>query len=273
MSDRPIVSVIIPTKNSAGTLEKCLSSIKDQSYTDIELIVVDNFSTDNTPAIAQKYTDKFFQKGPERCAQRNFGVQQASGEFVAILDSDMYLAKDIIKECVNELSQDRYVGVIIPEQSVGEGFWSKCKALERSFYVGVPYMEAARFFKKSIFNQVGGYDESMVSGEDWDLSQRIQKLGDLSRTNSYISHDEQRISLLKTIRKKFYYAQKFKAYAKKNKQSESYRQQTNPLRRYWLFLSQPRKLWRHPIVAIGMLYMKTCEFGFGLLGSLFAKVS
>jgi glycosyltransferase involved in cell wall biosynthesis len=57
-----LVSVIIPTYNSSRTLEKCLESIKNQSYKNIEIIVVDNNSKDNTKEIALKFTDKVFNK-------------------------------------------------------------------------------------------------------------------------------------------------------------------------------------------------------------------
>jgi probable beta-1,3-galactosyltransferase len=56
----PLVSVIIPTYNSSRTLEKCLKSIKNQTYKNIEIIVVDNNSIDNTKEIAKKYTGKVY---------------------------------------------------------------------------------------------------------------------------------------------------------------------------------------------------------------------
>jgi len=58
----PLVSIIIPTYNSARTLEQCLISIVAQDYKDIEIIVVDNNSTDTTKEIAQKYTQNVFNK-------------------------------------------------------------------------------------------------------------------------------------------------------------------------------------------------------------------
>jgi len=64
------VSVIVPTKNSSRTLERCSKSIKNQSYKNVEIIVVDNNSTDNTKEIAQKYTDKVFNVGPEKTTQK-----------------------------------------------------------------------------------------------------------------------------------------------------------------------------------------------------------
>jgi probable beta-1,3-galactosyltransferase len=56
--EKPVVSVIIPTYKSSRTLEKCLESIKNQTYKNIEIIVVDNNSTDNTKEIAKKFTQK-----------------------------------------------------------------------------------------------------------------------------------------------------------------------------------------------------------------------
>lgn len=266
-----LISIIVPTKNSSATLEACLTSIKEQTYPNIEIILVDNFSTDGTPDIAKKFTKHVYSKGPERCTQRNYGVQKAFGEYVAIIDSDMNLAPTVIEECVSAVKKSGTVGVIIPEESFGRGYWAQCKKLERKMYVGVSYMEAARFFPKSIFLEAGGYDEAMVSGEDWDLSQRIEKLGKLGRTQSFIFHNEGQISLFKTIRKKYYYAQKFAKYQAKSEHTGKISSQTSIIGRYKLLFSKPKLLAEHPGYAIGMLFMKTCEFAFGGMGWLVAK--
>lgn len=270
---QPFVSVIVPTYNSSKFLGECLSSIKNQTYRNIEIIVVDNNSTDDTKEIARKYTDKVFNRGPERSAQRNYGVAQSIGEFVAIIDSDMKLSPKVIEACVQNIESDtEIVGIVIPEESFGEGFWAQCKKLERSFYVGVPWMEAARFFQKNIYVQVGGYDENMISGEDWDLSQKIEKQGVFGRIDEFIFHNEGKISLYKTIKKKFYYAQKFSKYVEKSRGEEIAKNQTSILKRYRIFFSYPSKLFRNPILGIGMLFMKTCEFGFGGVGYLICKL-
>ena len=62
----PLVSVIITTKNEEKHIENLLQSIKRQTYKNIEIILVDNYSTDRTREIARKYTDKIYLKGPER---------------------------------------------------------------------------------------------------------------------------------------------------------------------------------------------------------------
>jgi glycosyltransferase involved in cell wall biosynthesis len=268
---KDIVSVIVPTRNSSQTLTQCLESIKKQSYPAIEILVIDNFSTDDTPKIAQDYADKFYQKGPERSAQRNFGASKANGAYIAMIDSDMCLTPHVIVQAVAEIKKDGTVGVVIPEQSFGQGFWAQCKRLERSFYVNVPYMEAARFFRKTTFEKVGGYDVLMVSGEDWNLSQQIEGFGKLSRTKDFILHNEGHISLLRTIRKKYYYAQEFGTYTSKNKKQPKLNKQTGIVSRYWLFISHPIQLFKNPFLGIGMLFMKTCEFAFGGIGYLRAK--
>lgn len=273
MSSTASVTVIVTTKNSARTLAKCLQSIKQQSYKNIELVVVDNFSTDDTPAIAKQYADKFYQKGPERCTQRNFGAAQSTGYYVVFIDSDMYLSPRVIADCLQAIQAAGVAGVVIPEESIGEGFWARCKQLERSFYVGVPYMEAARFFRTSTFIEAGRYDEGLVSGEDWDLSQRVAKLGSLVHVKAVIHHDEGRISLLKTINKKYYYSKSFAAYSRKHAGSLHHRRQTNPFVRFWLFFKHPVKLASRPVTTIGMLFMKASEFLVGEIGLIASKLS
>lgn len=74
------VSVIVTTKNEEGHITNCLKNIKAQTYPQdkIEIIVVDNNSSDKTKEIAKEYTDKVYNCGPERSAQRNFGVRKGA---------------------------------------------------------------------------------------------------------------------------------------------------------------------------------------------------
>jgi len=266
MKSQPLVSVIVPTKNSSAVLEACLKSIANQTYKNIELIVVDNFSTDNTQDIAKKYTKHVYAKGPERSTQRNFGVAESSGQYVAIIDSDMELTENVIKSCVQTIiNNPELKAVIIPEESFGEGFWAQCKKLERSFYLNIPWIEAARFFYKNTYKETGGYDEKMISGEDWDLSQRVAELGPIGRINELIYHNEGRLSLIRTLKKKYYYAQQFSKY-KNSTSSKNIDSQISIVQRYRLFLSKPSKLFMRPLIGIGMLWMKTMEFFIGGMG-------
>ena len=265
-----LVSVIVTTRNNHATLDACLSSIAAQTYAPIELIVVDRDSTDDTKAIASKYTPRVLNRGPERSAQRNYGVAAASGAYVCIIDSDMELEPEVIAACVAAMRREaEAAAVIIPEESFGQGFWAQCKRLERSFYVGVDWMEAARFFERSAYMAVGGYDETMVSGEDWDLSRRMAERGQLARIAPFIHHNEGRLHLWRTLKKKAYYAAQARNYFAKNDVGAKLTASAGPLQRYKLFFSRPRQLFQEPLTAAGMLFMKTCEFVFGGLGYVF----
>jgi glycosyltransferase involved in cell wall biosynthesis len=267
-----LVSVIVPTKNSAAFLDACLASIKAQTYSPIEIIVVDNFSTDDTQTIAKKYTDKVFAIGPERCTQRNHGAAQAAGAYIVFIDSDMTLSPTVIAECAEKMSDESIKGIIIPEESFGEGFWAQCKKLERSFYSGIDAIEAARFFRKTDFDAVGGYNEALVSGEDWDLSDRIEMRGPLERVHNLIYHNEGRISLTKTLQKKYYYSKKAGSYLTQSQSiPTAQKRRQGVVGRYHLFLSKPKKLFANPLIGAGMLFMKTCEFAFGGFGILVTK--
>ncbi len=269
----PLVSVIVPTKNSAQFLDVCLASIKAQRYPNIELIVVDNFSTDATQAIAKKYTNNVFEKGPERSAQRNFGTAQAQGQFVVFIDSDMHLSQGVIQSCVAAMSNENIKGIIIPEESFGEGFWAQCKKLERSFYVGLDAVEAARFFRKVDVDAVHGYNEALISGEDWDLADRIEMRGPLARISDLIYHNEGRISLMQTLKKKYYYAQnagQYLSYA--TDIPTAVKRKRGIIGRYATFFKHPLKLFRNPLLGLGVLFMKTCEFGVGGVALLWYKL-
>ncbi len=275
--NQPLVSVVVTTYFSAAYLERCLLSIRGQTYKNIELVVVDTNSTDGTQKIAEKYADKcFFGQANERSAKRNFGARQASGKYVLIADSDMCLSPDVVGACVSAfMSDNRIKAVVVPERSTGTSYWAKCKSLERSFYVGVDWMEAARFFERGVFLEVGGYDEGNTGSEDYDLPQRVkEKYGERSigRVDSFITQDEVDLSLAKSCKKKFYYASSFPKYAANKANAGNFKKQSGLLRRYHLFLSQPRKLFETPYVGIGMLFMKTCEFAAGGAGYVLAKL-
>lgn len=263
----PLVSVIVPTKNSAATLEACLQSIKEQTYSPIELIVVDNHSSDATQEIARQFTDMVFAKGPERSPQRNYGAERTSGLYLLMIDSDMELGRKVVEACVDQMLVDPETrAVIIPEESFGVGFWSQCKQLERSFYIGFSCLEAPRFFSKAAYQCVDGYDETMVSGEDWDLSKRIERTGKITRTSEFIRHNEGRIKLRMALKKKYYYAYHAQAYLARNPEQSKMSSQVGPIQRYKLFLSRPGKLFERPHLGVAMLVMKTAEFASGGLG-------
>lgn len=268
----PLVSVIVTTRNNHETLNACLASIAAQDYPSIELIVVDNNSSDDTMEIARRYTKQVFSKGPERSAQRNYAATKAKGEYLLIVDSDMELGQRVVSSCIAAVTRGGEVGgVIIPEESFGEGFWARCKQLERSYYIGQDAIEAARFFPRDVFREIGGYSEEMTGGEDWDLSRRAAAVAPLVRARQFIRHNEGRLYFGRTVRKMYYYAQHATEYFAKNPTRSALTDQSGPLARYKLFFSRPHKLLRRPHVGVGMLLLKTAEYASGGLGYVRAR--
>src|SRR5437016_5522117 len=190
MTPASLVSVIVPTRNSARTIAACLMSIRLQTYQPIQVIVVDNHSTDNTLQIANDNSDIVEVLGPERSAQRNRGARLAAGDYLLFIDSDMILSPEVVSQALDAIQRDSAPAVIIPEMSVGAGFLAHCRALERACYLGDDSLEAARFFRRPAFERTGGFDETLDAMEDWDLTTRVSLGKKLPRTLCMITHDE-----------------------------------------------------------------------------------
>jgi glycosyltransferase involved in cell wall biosynthesis len=258
------VSTIITTKNSARTLGPCLASIARQTYPAIELILVDNHSTDSTRSIAADYGASILTIGPERSAQRNYGAGRATGEYLLFIDSDMVLEAAVVEECV-AASRDGAEAVVIPESSFGEGFWARCKRLERRCYAGDDDIEAARFYTRSLFSSLGGFDEQLSGPEDWDLHMRARGLhASLARTNAVIHHDEGDLRLSRLLAKKYRYGKSFPAYRKKHRGLAN--RQLRVIRP--AFVRNRAVLIDEPFVLAGILLMKSLEFAAGAAGAL-----
>lgn len=267
--EKNLVSIIITSKNEESYIKNLLESIKKQTYSPIEIIVVDNNSEDETKRIARRYTQLVFNKGPERSAQRNFGAKKAKGEYLFFLDADMELEPDVISQCVNTIKSEKVGGIIVPEESFGKGFWSKVKAFERSFYVGDETIEAARFYDRKVFFKLSGFDEKITGPEDWDFSDKVREHFGIGRIKSFIRHNEGNLSLLELIRKKYYYASKAGVYLRKNRQSLFSPKTFLFLRRS--FYQDPKKIFFHPILFCGMIFMLSAELLAGTFGFLIAR--
>lgn len=265
-----LVSVIITTKNEEKNIGNCLDSIIRQTYPcpEMEIIVVDNNSTDKTKEIAEDYRNKIlktgfaplnisiFNGGPERSAQRNFGGKQAQGKYIIYLDADMTLSPEVIAECVAALEENNQtVALYIPEIIQGDNFWNKVRRLERSFYDGT-VIDAARFLRRDIFLKVGGFDEALTGPEDWDLDKKIKKIGKISLIKNPLYHNEGRFSLKNYLKKKAYYSQDFAKYISKwGERDQDIRKQFGFTYRYLSVFWENgkwRKLWQHPFLTAGM---------------------
>jgi len=181
-SERPLVSVIIPTKNSERTIRPCLESVCAQTYTNFEIVVVDNFSSDSTVRIAKEYADLVLLAGPERTSQVKLGAANSKGDFIYKIDSDFVLEPSVLEKAVRVALDQKAVGVVIPNLSYPKtSFWSEVRFFERLSYVGSKQIEAARFIRHDVYDAVGGHDGTLVAYEEHDLHNKVSRLGKIAR--------------------------------------------------------------------------------------------
>lgn len=264
-----LVSVVVSTKNSEKYLERCLGSVRKQTYKNWELIVVDNYSTDKTVEIAKKYTKTVFLYGPERSSQYNFAVKKAKGMYIYRIDSDFLLEPDVIRECVGKIISDDLDGIAVHNISDPKvSFWSKVRKLERDCYRDDNSIVAVRFMKKKVFESIGGFDERMYAGEDYDLHNRFVSKGyKWGRIRAKEIHLGEIKSLREVMFKSFFYGKNLIYYL--DKYPNIGKKQMTPIRP--AFIRHWKDMMKHPILFVGLLVMNVVKFGFGGLGYVFAK--
>ena len=218
VNNKPLVSVIIACKNTADYFDSCLKSVKAQTYQNIEIIIVDNFSTDGTYKTGQKYTDQIFQIGPERSTQFNFGFKQSKGGYIYRIGPDYVLEPGVIEKCVHKISEG-FDALALHNRSVGDSIWAKVRYIERESYRNDKYIVAVRFMKREVFEKLGGFDENLVAGEDFDLHNRLVKAGfKWNHVDAIENHVGEPKNLLDVWNKFYYYGRTIRRYQQKNKQ-------------------------------------------------------
>lgn len=269
-----LVSIIITTKNESLVINRLLKSVQNQSYINIEIIIVDNHSTDSTILSATRFTKLVYTFGPERSAQRNYGAKKSKGQYLLFLDADMKLSKNVIRECVVEASKDNKAGsVVIPEVSVAKTFMERVKAFERSFYnlKGDEVTDAARFFTRKAFLKASGYDETITGPEDWDLPETIRELKfKESRIKSLIYHYERIPSLKSIFMKKFYYGLKAHRYLTKHNISIISAKTVYFMRP--IFFKNWQRLIKNPELSSGLVILMFVELLAGGFGYLLGRI-
>ena len=252
------LSVVITTKNEADNISACIrpfARVKDR----VEVLVVDNGSTDATKALAAAAGARVFDKGPERSAQRNFGWRAASAPWTLVLDADMILPDETVDEILSVAVPGSPLDACwIPEVRTGDGFRVKARNFERSFYNGTA-IDALRLFRKEILEKTGGYDEHLLAGpEDWDLDLRILAAGaKCAVLKHHLLHNEKRLSFKRMLEKKAYYSKSMAVYRAKWPGHPSVRKQFSPWYRFaGVFLERGgwRRILRHPVLSAGVLF-------------------
>jgi glycosyltransferase involved in cell wall biosynthesis len=267
----PLVSVIIPTKNSSNTLQKCLDSIRDQDYKNIEIIVVDNHSNDTTLEIAKRYTNSIYTSSPERSSQINYGVKKCSGVYIYRVDSDFVLETNVVSEAVAESERGGYGAILIHNSSDPTvSFWAKVRKFERDMYdFGSDNLKVAvRFIRRDVFLSIGGFDTRMISGEDYDLHNRIVDKYKIGRINAKETHIGEYKCLRDVARINYFYGKNTILFLKKHK-SKGLRQ-VSPFRR--VYLTHYKEFLRHPILSAGFIVYLTIKYASATAGLFAGKI-
>ena len=185
----PIVSVIIPTYNRATFLMEAIQSVRTQSFTDYELIVVDDGSTDHTRAVLEPLIERgeicyVFQQNQGESAARNKGVLLAQGKYIAFLDSDDLFMPEKLEKQVACLDTSLDLGLVhsgyskfdVAGNDLGYrdtshlfGWVYPQILLEWSVLIAVPTV----MVRASVLAEVGGFDKRMSHAQDLDLWRRI----------------------------------------------------------------------------------------------------
>jgi len=177
------VSIIIPTYNAEETLEGCLRSTCNQSYRAHDVIVVDNFSRDDTLKIARGFGVSIIQRKGGPALARNVGIANSTSEYILFLDADQILSHSIVEECVTKCETEVAGMVKILEVFVGKGLWGSCSAAWKNCYHRVEQDAGGglrggepRFFARERIIQSGMLNDDLFWGEDYDLYTRMKKM-------------------------------------------------------------------------------------------------
>ena len=194
-ASKPLVSIIIPTFNSmAGTknVNKTLKSLMEQTYQNIEILVIDNFSSDTTYKVCKNYPIRFFRLNGNRSKARNYGINRMRGDYALFLDSDHILTPKVIEECVNQALRFNANCIIVPVKFVSNKkshiYCSHMRNLE--FKLGLGMQTFILFYSRNLMQDIR-FPESVELGEDMIFSSRVLKNKPrISRIRSVIYHIE-----------------------------------------------------------------------------------
>ena len=191
----PLVSIIIPTYNRAEDLKRALQSVFDQTFTDWEIVVVDNHSVDDTDRLVKSFNNrniKLFKIHNEGviAASRNLGLKHALGEYIAFLDSDDWWLPKKLEESIKYLNQGAdiiYHDLFYVTKFDQRFNWRRVQGRKLKSPVFYDLVESGNALpnssvvvRKNLLNEIKGLseDKDMVGSEDYDAWLRIAKISE-----------------------------------------------------------------------------------------------
>ncbi|MEP0923428.1 glycosyltransferase family A protein [Leptolyngbya sp. ST-U4] len=184
-----LVSVIVPVYNDRLRLELCLTALQSQTYSNFEILVVDNNSTENIYSVCEKFPNVcyLFEPTPGNNAARNCGIQYAAGEVIAITDSDCVPDVDWLKQGAKLFETHPEVGLMGghiqfffkgKKPTVAEYVDSICYLQQETYITRDHYAAGANLLvRREVFEQVGGFDDRLMNLGDKEFGQRVYESG------------------------------------------------------------------------------------------------
>ena len=192
MNDFPLVSVIIPCYNSSAFLEAALNSVCGQSYANIEIIIVNDGSTDNTEEIIKSISDNrikyFFQQNKGQCAASNLGIQKSTGDYIKFFDADDLMNPDHLEEQLKRLEGSTKSIASCAWGRFYDGNPASTKFIPETVWKDLPplnWIKAALTQKhdmmgawlwlipRELLEKAGGWDERLSLNNDFEFSIRL----------------------------------------------------------------------------------------------------
>lgn len=171
------ISIIIPTLNEAENIKEAIATT--QPNTNIEVIVIDGGSQDDTVAIAQSLGVKVISSSPGRAAQMNTGAVAATEEILLFLHADTCLPtgfNDMVRTALQQPGTVAGAFKLRIDASLFSLRWVEWGINVRSHFYQMPYGDQAIFLTKAVFQQIGGFPELPIM-EDFELMRRLKRIG------------------------------------------------------------------------------------------------
>jgi glycosyltransferase involved in cell wall biosynthesis len=170
MKKEPLLSIVIPTFNEEKDIDECLSTLFNQNYKNLEIIIIDDGSTDRTLEIVKKYKKvKIFKqnhRGPGLA--RNLGASHSKGEILIFVDADMSFPSEFLGNLVKPIIEGKTIGTTREMEIVKntDNIWSRCWGKIRVTKDEAKNAAAFRAIKKSDFLRMGGFDPKYGYADD-----------------------------------------------------------------------------------------------------------
>lgn len=202
MIEKPLVSVVIATYNMANYLPIAIQSVLAQTYENFELLIVDDGSTDNTREIVKPFLNDsrvryFRQENKGQPAALNHGIRESAGEYLAFLDADDIWVSEKLELQIPLFSQSEKLGVIYSGVvCIDENGLKLDRSSGRLFRGRLTNLLLIRnligfgtsVVKKDCFNHIGGFNENIKWGNDYDLWLRLSTKYEFDYIDQFLLH-------------------------------------------------------------------------------------